>query len=148
MDGETKAAQKGSLVKAYLSVGKVTSFFTQARQSNGGTFRKLEPFPKTLRWLSFKEQDSERACKGHEEEDEENFETAVSTTLLKDLALEDKPVSSSLDLMSSALYLMVAISEWYLIKDWWRVEREKNRPKSKTTGYKQTRLGMSARRIL
>ena len=74
-------------------------------------------FLKPFRWLSFKEQDLERACKRREDEDEGNFEAVVSTTLLKDFALEDNPISNSLDLTSSALYSMLAILEWYLIKD-------------------------------
>ena len=74
-------------------------------------------FLKPFKWISFKEQDSERACKGREEEDEGNFETTLSTTLLKESALEDNTVSSLLDRMSSTLYGMVTISEWCLIKD-------------------------------
>ena len=62
---------------------------------------------------------SERACKGGgvEDEDEGNFEAVVSTTLLKDSALEDNPVSNSLNLTSSSLYSMMAISEWCFIRD-------------------------------
>ena len=74
-------------------------------------------FLKPFRWFSFKEQDSERACKGREDEGEGNRETVMSTILLKVSALEDNPISNSLDLTSSALYLILSISEWYFIKD-------------------------------
>ena len=40
-----------------------------------------------------------------------DFDVAVSTALLKDSALEDNPVSNSLDLTSSTLYSMVVMSE-------------------------------------
>ena len=108
MDGETKATQKVSLVKAHLSVGKVT----EVPLGNWKIF--LNPF----KCFSFKEQDLEKACKEGEFEDEGNFEAAVSTTLLKDSALEDNPVSNLLDLTSFTLYSMLAISEWCFIRDW------------------------------
>ena len=115
VDGEPKATQKVSLIETHLSVSKVVGFLTQARQPNGGPFRKLRPLP--IKWLSFKQQDSESTCKGQEEEDEGNFEMAMSTTLLRESALEDNPVSSSLDQMLSTLYWMVSISKWGLIRD-------------------------------
>ena len=60
-------------------------------------------------------------------EDEGNFEAVVSTTLLKELALEDNLVSNSLDLSPSTQYSMVVISEWCLIRDWWIRGYRKNK---------------------
>ena len=60
-------------------------------------------------------------------EDEGNFKAAVSTTLLKESALEVNPVSNSLDLTPSTRYSMVAISEWCLIRDWWIIGYRKNK---------------------
>ena len=118
VDGETKAIQKVSLIKAHLSVGKATSFFTWMRQSNRGTFRKLKLFLKPLRCISFWEQTSERACRGGEDEGEGSFDAVVLTALHKDSAFEDNLVSNSLDLTSSYLYSTMAISKWCSIKEW------------------------------
>ena len=61
-------------------------------------------FLKPFKCFSFKKQISKRACKGGEDEDEGSFDTMVSTTLHKDSAFEDNPISNSLDLTSSSLY--------------------------------------------
>ena len=75
--------------------------------------------------LCSKEQDSERAWKGIEDkekkglEDDEGFDTTISKSLSINSLLEDKPVSSSLDLTLVSLYSMTVISKWWAIKEWW-----------------------------
>ena len=110
------------------------------RQSNGYSFGKLKFLLKPLRCVSFKEQTSKKACKGGEDEDEGSFDAAISTTLHKDSAFEDNPISNSLDLTSSSLYSTMAISKWCSIKERWikgsrenktglrAVERDTNKP--------------------
>ena len=66
--------------------------------------------------LCSKEQDSERAWKGIEDKEEEGFEddkgfnTTISKSLSVDSLLDDRPVSSSLDLTSMSLYSIAVIS--------------------------------------
>ena len=73
--------------------------------------------------LFSKKQDLERAWKGIKDEEEEGFEdeegidTTISKSLSKDSLLEDRLVSSSLDLTSVSLYSMVVISKWWAIKE-------------------------------
>ena len=63
--------------------------------------------------------------KGIEDKDEEGFEDGevfditISKSLSTDSLLEDKPISSSLDLTSVSLSSMVVISKWCEIKEWW-----------------------------
>jgi len=67
--------------------------------------------------LYSKEQDFERAWKWIEDEQEEGFEddegfnTTTSKSLSIDSLLEDRPISSSLDLTSVSLYSMAVISK-------------------------------------
>ena len=75
-------------------------------------------FLNLFKWLSFKEQVSERECKRGEEKDKGNFDAALSTTLPKGSAYDDNPVSNSLGLTSPSLYSTV-IPKWCLIKEWW-----------------------------
>ena len=71
----------------------------------------------------FKQQDSKRAWKGIEEEDEEGFEgcksfdTAISTSFSSDSLFEDRPISRSLDLTLESLSSTMAISMWYWIRE-------------------------------
>ena len=70
-----------------------------------------------FRCLYSKEQDSERAWKGIEDEeeegfeDEEGFDTTISKSLSVDSLLEDRLDFSSLDLTSVSLYSMAVISK-------------------------------------
>ena len=75
-------------------------------------------FLKPFNCFSFEKQTAEHGMQRGWDEDEGIFEAAVSTTLHKDLAFEDNLVSNSLDLTSSSLYSMVAISKWCFIKEW------------------------------
>ena len=53
MDGEMKAAQKGSFIEAYFFVGEITSLFIRTGQVKGGTFGKLKSLSKPLQVLFF-----------------------------------------------------------------------------------------------
>ena len=53
MNGKTKAAQKGSFIEAYFSVGEITSLFIRTGQAKGGTFGKLKSLSKPLQVLFF-----------------------------------------------------------------------------------------------
>ena len=76
-------------------------------------------------YFVFKQQDSERAWKGNEEEEKggfgvcKSFDTTVSTPSSSDSEFENKPVSSLLDLASESPSSMMAISKWYLIRKRW-----------------------------
>ena len=84
--------------------------------------RNWNLFRTDFRCLCSKRQDSERAWKRIEDEDEEGFEEeegfeddegfdiTISKSLLVDSLLDDRPVSSLLDLMSLSLYSIVVIS--------------------------------------
>ena len=67
--------------------------------------------------LYSKEKDSKRAWKWIEDkqeegfEDDEGFNTTTSKSLSIDSLLEERPVSSSLDLTSVSLYSMAVISK-------------------------------------
>ena len=78
-----KVTQKGSFIEAHFTVGKSASLFARTRQASDDTFGNLKPFPKTFKCFPFKEQDSEKACKGVEEEDKGSFDIAMSTFLPK-----------------------------------------------------------------
>ena len=71
-----------------------------------GTF-----FLKPFKCFPFNEKDSERACKGIEEEDGDGFDTAVLPFLAIDLVFDDRPISNSLDLTSTSLSSTVVISK-------------------------------------
>jgi len=68
-------------------------------------------FQKPFKCFPFKEKDSERACKGIEEEDGDGFDTTVLPSLPIDLVFDDRLVSNSLDLTSTSLSSTVVISK-------------------------------------
>ena len=111
MDEETETTQKNNFVEAHFVVGKSESLFIGTRQASDGAFWELDLFLKPFKCFLFKEKDSERACKGVEEEDGGGFNIAVSASLPMDSAFDDSPVSNSLNLTSSSLYSLMVLRE-------------------------------------
>ena len=106
-----KTTQKSSFVEAHFVVGKSASLLIGTRQASDGAFWELDLLLEPFKCFLFKEKDSERACKGVEEEDGCGFDTTVSTSLPMDSVFDDSSVSISLDLASSSLYSTVVISK-------------------------------------
>ena len=76
-----------------------------------------------LKCFVCRQQDSERAWKGSKEEDEggfgvcKGFDIVVSTPISLESLFEEKPVSSSLDLVLESPSSTTATAKWYLIKE-------------------------------
>ena len=54
MNKKTETAQEVSHIKTHFPVGEITSLFTQTWQSDGSSFRELDPLPITLQMAFFK----------------------------------------------------------------------------------------------
>ena len=108
VDRKSKATQERSLVETNLTMGKSTRLLAFFRKTNPGFLRKLEPIHESTKVSSFKEHFSLRAWNdrgGAETEGREDkgTEAAVSVSAPAVPALEDRPVSKSLNLTSKPI---------------------------------------------